>query len=67
MIKIFDLTGNLIDQFPGPGEPKTENETLWCGKNSNGKDVASGVYLCRIEARRGGQKKVAFVKMALVR
>lgn len=66
-IKIFDLAGNLIDQFSGAGYSKTENEVLWYGKNSHGKDVASGVYLCRIEAKSGNQKKVAFVKMALVR
>jgi len=66
-IKIFDLAGNLVDEFPGPGLPKTENEALWYGRNNHGKDVASGVYLCRIEAKRGDQKKVAFVKIALVR
>jgi len=65
-IKIFDLAGNLIDQFSGDDD-LFWNDVEWRGKNSHGKDVTSGVYLCRIEAKRGSQKKVAFVKMALVR
>jgi M6 family metalloprotease-like protein len=61
-IRIYDLSGMLVDEFSGPGLGKTHNERLWdCSR------FASGVYLCRVEAKSGNEKKAVFFKMALVK
>jgi M6 family metalloprotease-like protein len=61
-IRIYDLSGMLVDEFSGPGEGQTANERIWdCS------DIASGVYLCRVEARSSSESKVAFFKIAIVR
>lgn len=61
-IKVYDLSGMLVDEFSGPGEGRTHNELLWnCSKFS------SGVYLCRVEAKSEDQNQVVFFKMALVK
>jgi M6 family metalloprotease-like protein len=61
-IRIYDLSGMLVDQFPGPGEGRTDNERFWdCSK------FASGVYLCRVEAKSASENKVVFFKIAVVK
>jgi M6 family metalloprotease-like protein len=61
-IKIYDLSGMLVDQFPGPGEGETHNEKIWdCSK------YASGVYLCRVEAKSEDENQVVIFKIALVK
>ncbi len=61
-VKIFDLAGDLIDEFPGPGEPFKDNEVRWDLTN-----VQSGVYLARIEANNGIKKEVRIIKIAVVK
>jgi len=61
-IKIYDLSGMLVDEFPGPGEGRTDNEHLWdCS------EFASGVYLCRVEAKSPSENSVVFFKIAVVK
>ena len=61
-IKIYDLSGMLVDEFTGPGEGKTHNERIWdCSK------YASGVYLCRVEAKSDDDNQVVIFKIALVK
>jgi len=61
-IRIYDLSGMLMDEFSGPGEGQTDNEHLWdCSR------FASGVYLCRVEAKSESENKVVFFKIAIVR
>jgi M6 family metalloprotease-like protein len=61
-IRVYDLSGMLVDEFSGPGLGKTHNERLWdCSR------FASGVYLCRVEAKSENEKKVVFFKMAVVK
>ena len=61
-IRIYDLSGMLVDDFPGPGVGQTHNECLWdCSK------FASGVYLCRVEAKSENKNQVVFFKMAIVK
>lgn len=61
-IRIYDLSGMLVDEFPGPGVGRTQNERVWdCSR------FASGVYLCRVEAISPGESQVVFFKMALVK
>lgn len=61
-IRIYDLSGMLVDEFAGPGEGRTNNERTWdCAK------YASGVYLCRVEAKSQNDKQVVIFKVALVK
>ncbi len=61
-IRVYDLSGMLVDQFPGPGQGRTHNERIW---DCSG--FASGVYLCRVEAKSTSQSQVVFFKMAIVK
>jgi M6 family metalloprotease-like protein len=61
-IRIYDLAGDLVDEFDGSGYAHTENEVEW-----DLADVASGVYLCRVEAQGGGSTRTAFCKIAVVK
>jgi WD40 repeat protein len=61
-IRIYDLSGMLVDQFAGPGTGLTHNERLWdCSK------FASGIYLCRVGAQAEKDNQVVFFKMAIVK
>ncbi len=61
-IKIYDLSGDLVAETSQMGRSNTENEYKWdCSK------YASGVYLCRVEAKSSEGKKVAFCKIALIK
>ena len=62
MIKIFDLAGDLVTEFAGPGIGGLDNEVAW-----DVRDIQSGVYVARIEAAGAGQSAVAFVKVAVVK
>jgi M6 family metalloprotease-like protein len=60
-VRIYDLSGTLVDEFSGPGKGQTHNERLLdCSK------FASGVYLCRVEAKSPSENKVVFFKMAII-
>ena len=61
-IRIYDLSGKLVDEFRGPGVGRTYNEKAW-----NCSRYASGVYLCRVEAKSADESQVVFFKMALVK
>lgn len=61
-IKILDLAGNVVDEISTSGQAQTDNEYIW---DCSG--VASGVYLCRLEADSQNNKKVAFCKIAIVK
>jgi len=48
-VKIFDLRGNLIRSFDRSGEYK-QGEVYWDGKDEEGYDVKTGVYIYRVIA-----------------
>ncbi len=61
-IKIYDLSGDLVEELDQNGVGGENNEKEWdCAK------VASGVYLCRVEAKSLSQKEVVFCKIAVVK
>ena len=62
LIRVFDLAGELVDEFPGPGEPQTENEAVW-----DLTDVESGVYFCQVRATGDGGEKVVTFKIGVVK
>jgi len=61
-IKIFDLAGDFVDDFIGPGQAQTANEVRW-----NLHNVQSGVYLARIEAKSSDKTEVKIIKIAVVK
>ena len=60
-IKIFDLAGDLVASFDGPGNGMVDNEIQW-DLNS----VSSGVYLCRVEAVSASEKSVQIIKVMVI-
>lgn len=61
-IKIFDMAGDLVTEFAGPGIGGVDNEVAW-----EVEGVQSGVYLARIQAEGQGGNGVAVVKVAVVK
>ena len=61
-IKIFDTAGDLVKEISGPGVGGVDNEVEW-----DARDVQSGVYFARIEAKGGGQTGSTTVKIAIVK
>jgi hypothetical protein len=61
-VKVFDLAGDLVAEFDGPGIGGVDNEVAW-----DVTSVQSGIYLARIEASAPGAGGVAVVKVAVVK
>ncbi|RKY76162.1 hypothetical protein DRQ00_09265 [candidate division KSB1 bacterium] len=57
VLTIYDITGKevitLVDAWQKPGG----YEVKWTGKSRDGKEVSSGVYLCRLSVRQSHQIK----------
>jgi len=60
-IRIIDTAGILVDDFKGPGMGGIDNEIEW-----DVAEIASGVYLCQIEARGSGKKESKIIKIMVV-
>ena len=61
-IKIFNLAGELVEEFVEQGHAHTENDVPWDLTN-----IASGVYICRVEATGTDGTETAFCKIAVVK
>ena len=61
-IKIFDVAGDIVSSFPGPGLGKIANEIQW-----DLSDVSSGIYLCRVEAKSVSETQVRLIKIMVVK
>jgi hypothetical protein len=61
-IKIFDLAGDIVEQFSGPGEGRLHNEIRW-----DLEDISSGVYLGRIEAVSNSGQEVRLIKILVIK
>lgn len=64
-VKIFNLAGELVRQFSQPGQAMAENEVVWDLKNP--REMASGVYIIRVEANDGIAAKVKTCKAAVIK
>ncbi len=60
-LRIFDTAGITVDTFNGPGQGGVDNEIDW-----NVADIASGVYLCHIEAKSSGKTESKIIKIMVV-
>ncbi|KAA3612623.1 MAG: T9SS C-terminal target domain-containing protein [Calditrichaeota bacterium] len=61
-IKIFDLAGDLVDEFPGTGNGDVDNEVQW-----NVSGIQNGVYMARIEAKSSSKNGVAIFKISVIK
>lgn len=61
-IRIYDMAGELVQEFAGPGLGGIENEVIL-----DISKVQSGVYLARVSARGENETNVAIIKIAVVK
>lgn len=61
-IRIYNMAGELVDDFSGPGIANLDNEVQW-----DVSKVQSGVYFAQIRASAGGEEKTAIIKIAVVK
>jgi len=61
-IRIYNMAGELVDDFSGPGIANLDNEVQWDISR-----VQSGVYFAQIRASAGGDEKTAIIKIAVVK
>lgn len=66
-IKIYSVTGQLLKTIPGGAGRRNANVLAWDGRDLNGNNVASGVYLYKVLARRQGDHVQTTGKMVVVR
>jgi hypothetical protein len=62
MIRIYDIAGDRITEFPGPGVGGVDNEIEW-----NTRSIPPGIYLAKIEARGATGSGDTFIKIAVVK
>lgn len=60
-IRIFDLAGDLVTSFRGPGNGLVDNEVRW-----DVSDIESGMYLCRVEAKTQSRSAFKIIKIMVV-
>lgn len=61
-IRIYDMAGELVEEFPGPGIGGIENEVEW-----NVTNIQSGVYLARVSAIGDGETNTSIIKIAVIK
>ena len=61
-IKIYDMAGDLVEEFSGTGNSGTANELKW---DLTG--VQSGVYFARVEAESAQRSEVRIIKIAVIK
>lgn len=50
-VVIYDITGRVIKSFNLPSQSAGYQNVIWDGRNENGEEVSSGVYLYRISIK----------------
>jgi len=50
-ISIFNVQGAKIRELTNGFQPKGTKNIIWDGKNSQGKEVSSGIYFCKLRSR----------------
>jgi len=62
-LKIFNIRGQQVSSLVDGGQNAGWHQARWDGRDGDGRQVASGIYFCRLET--GGYRRT--VKMVLVR
>jgi flagellar hook assembly protein FlgD len=50
-LKIYNLLGQCIRTLVNENQSSGNHSTIWDGKDEKGREVASGIYFYRLEAR----------------
>ncbi len=62
-VMIYDVQGRVVRRLVDESLPAGRHETVWQGRDDNGRSVSSGVYFARLEATSGhGMTKLVLVK-----
>ena len=65
-VKIFDLLGNQVREFPVRKEGAGLNSLIWDGTDDTGRKVAKGGYLCAVEIENENIEFVATRKIGVI-
>ena len=57
-IKIFDVTGRLVNSYPVEGVAGGANTFTWNGKSSSEHEVPAGIYFIRISGQGSGSNDI---------
>ncbi len=66
-IKIYTVTGRLIQELHGTSVMGYNDEIQWNGRDRDGDEIANGVYLYKIILREGQKKKTVIDKLVIMR
>lgn len=61
-VRVYDLLGELVAVLPASSYAVGDNEVEW-----RIEQVQAGVYLARVEAKKGAHRQVEFVRIAVVK
>lgn len=62
-VSVYDIHGRLVRELVRDMKPAGHHEAVWDGKDNNGNDIQSGVYLSRITAGdHTASKKMLMIK-----
>ncbi|HNX37616.1 MAG TPA: T9SS type A sorting domain-containing protein [Candidatus Cloacimonadota bacterium] len=56
-ISIYNLKGQLVKRYPSNRAGKGDHSLIWKGDDSQGKQVATGIYFIRVESGRSVQTR----------
>ncbi|WP_457565383.1 type IX secretion system sortase PorU [Caldithrix abyssi] len=66
-IKIYTVTGRLIQELHGVSVMGYNDEIEWDGRDRDGDEIANGVYLYKIILREGNKEKTHIDKLVIMR
>lgn len=66
-IKIYTVTGRLIQELEGVSVMGYNDEIQWDGRDRDGDEIANGVYLYKIIIRDGNNEKSHIDKLVIMR
>ena len=66
-IKIYTVTGRLIQELHGVSVMGYNDEIQWDGRDRDGDEIANGVYLYKIILRDGQKEKTHIDKLVIMR
>jgi glucose/arabinose dehydrogenase/mono/diheme cytochrome c family protein len=55
-LAVFDIGGRLVHELFNGSRPAGNHEVIWDGRNREGNDLSSGIYLVRLRYRAGENK-----------
>jgi len=66
-LKIYNILGKEVITLVDKKQKAGSYRVVWDGRDNQGKEVSSGVYLCRLEVRGDGLKVAGTRKMVLLK